>query len=70
LVRLKNGGTNDIYRIQKLDSANKRLELRLHAAATINNEVETLPDRESTIPALMNAEMVKLRVNCLGKIIQ
>lgn len=57
------------YRIQVLDSPNKRLKLRLHTAATLGNEIETLPDGSSTIPALMKANLVLHQVNSIGKVI-
>ena len=58
------------YRIQKLDPANKRIHLRLHTASTLNNAHETLLDRESTIPSLINSGMQLHKVNAIGKLVQ
>lgn len=67
LVSIQKDKTNKIYRIQKIDQQGKHLKLRLHTAAEINNPTETLLDRESTIPALMQYELKPLKINAIGK---
>ncbi|NOX34727.1 MAG: type II CRISPR RNA-guided endonuclease Cas9 [Deltaproteobacteria bacterium] len=63
-------GERRIYRVQKLDGPpNNRIRLRLHTAATDKNNAETLPDRESTIPALIKKKMKRINVNVLGKLL-
>ncbi len=58
------------YRVQNLESPpNKRIILRLHTAAKVDNPSETLLHRESTIPALMKQNLQLHRTNVLGKII-
>ena len=57
------------YRIQVLDSANKRISLRLHTASTLKNDNETLLDRDSTIESLMSAGLEKHLLNIIGKIL-
>ena len=68
LVSVEKDGQRVYYRVQVLDSANKRISLRLHTAATIKIATETLLDRESTIPALMQAGLQKHSVNAIGKL--
>jgi CRISPR-associated endonuclease Csn1 len=67
LVSVEKNGRRVYYRVQVLDSANKRISLRLHTAATIKIATETLLDRESTIPALMQAGLQKHTINAIGK---
>ena len=67
LVSIGTKNNRRIYRIQLLDSPNKRINLRLHTAANLKNVHETLPDRDMTIPALMKAGMSKLQINAIGK---
>lgn len=62
----ENSGTR-VYRIQALDSPNKRLKLRLHNAATLGKKDESLPDGSSTIPALMALSLRIRKTNVLGK---
>jgi CRISPR-associated endonuclease Csn1 len=68
LVSVEKDGQRVYYRVQVLDSANKRISLRLHTAATIKIATETLLDRESTIPALMQAGLQKHTINAIGKL--
>lgn len=69
IVSVEKDGKRVFYRVQVLDAANKRLKLRLHTAATIKKEEESLRDGESTIQALMNANLQKHKVNVLGKLL-
>ena len=70
LVSIDIDGIRSYYRIQVLDKANKRIKLRLHIAALLSNDGETLPDRDSTIPALMKSGLLVHRINAIGKIIE
>ncbi|MCK4840433.1 MAG: type II CRISPR RNA-guided endonuclease Cas9 [Methylococcales bacterium] len=63
---LTESGERVFYRVQKLDSANKRIKLRLHTASTINNDLETLIDRNSTINALMASNLKNHDINAIG----
>ena len=63
LVKIKCQEEYQIYRVQKLN----KFTLRLHTASTENNKDETMPDGESSIPALMGKEMKLHKVNVLGK---
>jgi CRISPR-associated endonuclease Csn1 len=67
LVSVERKGARFFYRVQKLDPSNKRVHLRLHSAATLDNPGETLLDRESTVPALMEAKIQKHQLNAIGK---
>ena len=67
LVSTDKDESSRYYRVQKLDSSNKRVHLRLHTASTIANDNETFPDRELTIPALMVKNMKLHTVNAIGK---
>lgn len=69
LVSINEDDEVKIYRVQKLDKANKRIKLRLHNASTLKNTDETLPDKESTIPSLINKGMKIYKVNAIGKTI-
>ncbi|GAB4264456.1 MAG: type II CRISPR RNA-guided endonuclease Cas9 [Methylomicrobium sp.] len=69
IVSIKKAGQRVFYRIQILDAANKRLKLRLHTAATLKHDHETLPDRESTIDALMQAGLKKHPINAIGRMV-
>jgi len=69
LVSVKREEQRHFYRVQKLDPANKRVHLRLHTASTLNNDHETLLDRESTVSALMNANIQLHKVNAIGKLV-
>lgn len=69
LVSLEADDKRKFYRVQKLDSANKRVHLRLHTASTIANENETFPDRELTVPSLMKKKMELSQVNAIGKLL-
>ena len=68
VVSVEQDGKRRFYRVQVLDSANKRITLRLHSAATIKDPHETLTDRESSIPALMKAGLRKHTINAIGKL--
>ncbi len=68
-VSITKNGQLQYYRVQMLDSPNKRIKLRLHTASVLNNDHETFPDRELTIPSLMNKNLTLLNVNSLGEII-
>ncbi|WP_431067606.1 hypothetical protein [Methylotuvimicrobium sp.] len=57
------------YRVQKFEREQKRIKLRLHTAATLNNDQETLADRYSTIEALMMSGLKKHRINAIGKVL-
>jgi len=67
LVSIETNDGERFYRVQKLDSSNKRVHLRLHTASTIANVTETFPDRELTVIALMKKHMKLHRVNAIGK---
>lgn len=69
IVSVEHERNRVFFRVQKLDAANKRLKLRLHTAATLNNDQETLADRYSTIEALMTSGLKKHRINAIGKIL-
>jgi len=69
LVSVDKEESSICYRVQKLDSSNKRVHLRLHTASTIANDSETFPDRELTIPALMVKNMKLHTVNAIGKLL-
>ncbi|MBC6429050.1 MAG: type II CRISPR RNA-guided endonuclease Cas9 [Cellvibrionales bacterium] len=68
LVSIKVDGNTQFYRVQKLDRGPKQIKLRLHNAATIKNEAETLTAKESTIPALMKKELRVCKINAIGKL--
>ena len=70
LVSVEKNGQRVFYRVQVLDSSNKRISMRLHTASTLKNNLETLPDRDSTIPALINLVVRKHSVNAIGKLIE
>ncbi len=70
IVSIDRDGLRSYYRIQTLDKPNKRIKLRLHIAALLSNDDETLSDRESTIPALMKSGLLIHRVNAIGKFIE
>lgn len=70
LVSVEKEGKRVFYRVQVLDSANKRLNMRLHTASTLKNIAETLADRDSTVPALMNANLKKHKINAIGKLVE
>jgi CRISPR-associated endonuclease Csn1 len=70
LVSVEKEGKRLFYRVQVLDSANKRISMRLHTASTLKNNNETLPDRDSTIPALISLGLCKHSVNAIGKLIE
>ncbi|WKJ89623.1 type II CRISPR RNA-guided endonuclease Cas9 [Methylomonas montana] len=67
IVSIQENGLTRFYRIQKLDAANKRLKLRIHTAATLIDDTETLPDRLSSIDALLNVGLTKYEINAIGK---
>jgi len=69
LVSIDREGERCFYRVQKLDSSNKRIKLRLHTASTLNNLHETIPDGKSTVSALMNANIRLHKTNVIGKLI-
>ncbi len=69
LVSINREGKRYFYRVQILDSPNKRIKLRLHTASTLNNDHETLPDRESTVPSLMKANIQLHKINAIGKLV-
>lgn len=69
LVSVDREGGRCFYRVQVLDSANKRIKLRLHTASILSNSHETLSDRESTVSALMNANMQLHKTNSIGKLV-
>ena len=69
LVSIEKNQQKVFYRIQLLDSANKRISLRLHTASTIKNNDESLSDRDSTIESLMKSVLQKHSVNAIGKLI-
>lgn len=66
----KKGGEREFYRIQKFEKANKRIKLRLHTASTLSNTTETLPDRDSTISALMDKNIMICKINVLGNVVK
>ena len=68
LVSLEKAGETRIYLIQSLDSYNKRIRLRIHTDAISEKNDAVLPDRDSTIAALMKSGMKKLKVNAIGKL--
>ena len=67
LVSLSIEGSEKIYRVQKLDAGHKSIALRMHTASTLDRNTDTLPIRESTIKALVNKGIVKIKVNAIGK---
>ncbi|MFZ2450913.1 MAG: hypothetical protein WAW36_10380 [Methylovulum miyakonense] len=79
IVSVENDGRREFYRVQNLDSHNKRMQLRLHTAASAKtqdkakdkarDQATTLPDKDSTIPALMASGLQKHKLNILGKVI-
>ncbi len=68
LVSIETDDGERFYRVQTLDSFNKRVYLRLHTASTIANDSETLPDRELTVMALIKKGMKLHRMNAIGKV--
>lgn len=71
MVSVEQDGLRKFYRVQKLDAPpNNRIKLRLHTASTIDNPDESLGDRESTIPALIDKKLQLHKVNPIGKIIE
>lgn len=66
-VGVKVNNIEKYYRIQILDRPNKRIKLRFHAASVLNNDTDTFPDRELTVPALMKKELTLYKINVLGK---
>lgn len=68
IVGVKADGLNQYYRVQVLDGPNKRIKIRSHTASVLSNDYETFPDRELTIPALMEKELNLCKINVLGKI--
>ncbi len=69
LVSVDVKGQRCFYRVQKFEPQNKRIKLRLHTASTLNHSYETLLDRESTVSALMNANIQLHQTNAIGKLI-
>ncbi len=67
IVSVKVDDIDTYYRIQMLDSPNKRIKLRLHTASVLNNDADTFPDRELTIPALIAKKLTPFTINSLGK---
>jgi CRISPR-associated endonuclease Csn1 len=67
LVSLDIDGRKKYYRVQLLDSPNKRVNVRAHTASTLSNEHDTFPDRELTIPSLISKGMVLCNLNCISK---
>jgi CRISPR-associated endonuclease Csn1 len=70
LVSIEKSGQRVYYRVQVLDSPNKRISLRLNTASTLKIDSETLPDRDSTVPALMHSGLQKHSINAIGKLIE
>lgn len=70
LVSIEKGGQRVFYRVQILDSANKRISLRLNTASTLKIDGETLLDRDSTVQALMMSGLHKHSINAIGKLIE
>ena len=68
IVSINKKGGPIFYRVQAIDSPNKRIKLRLHTSAK-NNPHETLSDGESTIPALMARGLKLRKLNAIGKIL-
>ena len=69
LVSIERAGNRTFYRLQKFITENNALTLRLHTASTLNEINETLPSRESTIPALMASKLQKHHINAIGKLL-
>lgn len=65
LVEVHRGNDWDIYRVQNLDSTDKRLVLRLHTAATLDHDGEKI--RASLNTLLKDYALRLLQVNVLGK---
>jgi CRISPR-associated endonuclease Csn1 len=70
LVSVEKDGKRVFYRVQKLEREQGRAILRLHTASTLKNDSESLPDRDSTINALMRADLKKHRINAIGTLSQ
>lgn len=70
LVSVEKDGQRVFYRVQILDSSNKRINMRLHTASTPKNNNETLADRDSTVHALIALGLRKHSINAIGKIIE
>ncbi len=67
MVELGDGGVERLYRVQNLDSLNNRIMLRLHRAAS--DEENSEPTRVvRSVNVLMERGMRKVRVGPLGKI--
>jgi len=67
MVSVMVNGCKKYYRIQMLDSPNKRVKLRAHTASTISSDQDTFPDRELTVPVLMEKEIELCNLNCIGR---
>ncbi|MFQ5598722.1 MAG: type II CRISPR RNA-guided endonuclease Cas9 [Nitrospiria bacterium] len=70
MVSVGKEGQRVFYRVQKLDSANKRVNLRLHTASTLKKVDETLKDKDSTIPALIKSGLKLHKINSIGKLME
>ena len=66
LVNISVDGAEEIYRVQKLDMTNKRITLRLHTAAAINNKNEGIT--KAVNPLVKNHNMRLISVNAIGKL--
>lgn len=69
LVQLEVQTHKFVYRVQKLDKSNKRINLILHTTAKPKPtcEFDTVKNGEATIPALMAQKMRPIKLNVLGK---
>jgi CRISPR-associated endonuclease Csn1 len=69
LVSVEKEEERKYYRVQLLDSPNKRIKLRLHTASTVSKLNETLKDEDSTVVSLMGKNLKLHHVNAIGKLI-
>ena len=69
LVSVEKEEERKYYRVQLLDSFNKRIKLRLHTASTVSKLNETLKDEDSTVVSLMEKNLKLHHVNAIGKLI-
>ena len=70
LVSVEKEGKRLFYRVQVLDSSNKRINMRLNTASTLKNNNETLTDRDSTVHALIASGLRKHSINAIGKLVE
>ena len=70
LVQVPVPGGEAIYRVQQLDVGHKGVVLRRHTSATLDNDFDTFPVRESSIKSLIQRGVRKINVNAIGKLMR